>query len=95
MLSRLPFTGYIEAHEWIAHAQRRISPRSRQSVPIFLKRRLLCPLPKQWQGHLPPGQTHLNFLWLDAEQSEKVGVVPTGIEHFSSNATFFCFLLFE
>jgi hypothetical protein len=28
-------------------------PRGRQSVPIFSKLRLLCPLPEQWQGHLP------------------------------------------
>jgi len=39
------------------------------------------------------GQTHLNFFWIDAQQAQQIGMVPTGIEHFATDATLFCLLL--
>jgi hypothetical protein len=41
-----------------------------------------------------PGQTHLNFLWLETQQSQEVGMIPTGIAHFSSDSPFFGLLAF-
>src|SRR5581483_5868234 len=35
------------------------------------------------------GQTHLNFVGLDAQEAQQVGMIPTGVEHFAADAAFF------